>query len=35
MRRVVSALAITAGLTLLTGPAFAQTEGTYPPKASS
>jgi hypothetical protein len=33
MRRVVSALAITAGLTLIAGPAFAQTEGTYPPKS--
>jgi hypothetical protein len=33
MRKVVSALAIAAGLTLLAGPAFAQTQtqGTYPP----
>jgi hypothetical protein len=31
MRKFVSAVAIAAGLTLLAGPAFAQTQGTYPP----
>jgi LPXTG cell wall anchor motif len=32
MRKLVSALAITAGLTLLAGPAFAQSDRRYPPK---
>ena len=31
MRKLVSALAIAAGLTLLAGPAFAQTDRRYPP----
>jgi len=33
MRKLVSAVAITAGLTLLAGPAFAQDEPDYPPKS--
>jgi hypothetical protein len=32
MRRLISALAVTAGLTLLAAPAFAQDTGDYPPK---
>jgi hypothetical protein len=31
MRRLVSALAVTAGLTLLAAPALAQDQGEYPP----